>query len=77
MAKKEKKSKKVSLRSLSEAELKKLHNDYKKELQEIRFSIATSSYNNVSRVKQLKRSVARILTILKENELNIEKNGGV
>lgn len=73
MAKKDKKGKKVSVRSLSDAELQKLYIDYKKELQEIRFSIVTASYNNVSRVKHLKRGVARILTILKERELGIEK----
>ncbi len=73
MAKKDKKGKSISLNLMNESELMKLYNESKKELQEIRFSIATSSYNNVSRVKHLKKNIARILTVQNERKYGINQ----
>ena len=65
MAKAEKKKagKKVNFSELSDAELGRYHGDFRKELQEIRFSMVTSSYTNNARVGILKKDIARILTV--------------
>jgi large subunit ribosomal protein L29 len=73
MAKKDKKGKSISLNLMNESELLKMYNESKKELQEIRFSIATSSYNKVSRVKHLKKNIARILTVQNERKYGINQ----
>ncbi len=45
--------------------------DHRKELLALRFRAATGQLNDVSGIKKLKREVARILTILRESELDI------
>lgn len=62
-AKKEKAGKKVNFAELSDAELTRYHGDFRKELQEIRFSLVTSSYTNNARIGILKKDIARILTV--------------
>lgn len=62
-ADKKKSGKKISFAELSDAELTRYHHDFRKELQEIRFSMVTSSYPNNARVSTLKKDIARILTV--------------
>lgn len=62
-ADKKKAGKKVNFAELSDAELSRYYQDFKKELQEIRFSMVTSSYPNNSRIGALKKDIARILTV--------------
>ncbi len=62
-ADKKKAGKKVNFAELTEAELTRYHSDFRKELQEIRFSMVTSSYANNARVGTLKKDIARILTV--------------
>ncbi|MBV6492879.1 MAG: 50S ribosomal protein L29 [Turneriella sp.] len=65
MAKAEKKKavKKVNYAELSDEELTRHHADFRRELQEIRFSMVTAAFSNNARVGSLKKDIARILTI--------------
>ncbi len=56
------------LRNLKTAELQKWYNDLKKEIYELRFQKMTGKLENFSRIKEIRRNVARVLTILKEKE---------
>ena len=57
------------LRDMSVKELEQKLNDLKGELFNLRFQMATGQLENPMRVKDVKKSIARIKTILKENEL--------
>ena len=50
-------------------ELKKTLEEYKVELFDLRFARATGSIDNPMRIRELKKSIARILTVLKEREV--------
>lgn len=56
------------LRSKENKELLYDLKNYKKELFDLRFQSASENLTNPSRISQLKKDVARILTILKERE---------
>lgn len=56
------------LRSKENKELSYDLKNYKKELFELRFQSASENLTNPSRIGEIKRTVARILTILKERE---------
>lgn len=57
------------LRDMSVNELEQKLNELKGELFNLRFQMATGQLENPMRVKDVKKSIARIKTILKENEL--------
>lgn len=56
-------------RDMSEKELELKLNEFKGELFNLRFQMATGQLENPMRLKDVKKSIARIKTILKENEL--------
>lgn len=56
-------------RDMSVIELEQKLNELKGELFNLRFQMATGQLENPMRVKDVKKSIARIKTILKENEL--------
>ena len=58
------------LRNLSTEELTKKISEYKEELFNLRFSQATGNLEKPSRIKELRKLVARIKTIIRERELN-------
>lgn len=58
------------LRNLSTEELNKKISEYKEELFNLRFSQATGNLEKPSRIKELRKLVARIKTIIRERELN-------
>jgi len=58
------------LRNLSTEELNKKIEEYKEELFNLRFSQATGNLEKPSRIKELRKLVARIKTIIRERELN-------
>ena len=58
------------LRKLSTEELTKKVAEYKEELFNLRFSQATGNLEKPSRIKELRKLVARIKTIIRERELN-------
>jgi len=58
------------LRLLSEGELLEKAKELNEELFNLRFQHATGQLENVMRVPQVKRNIARLKTILKEKALN-------
>lgn len=58
------------LRMLSDGELLEKERLLKEELFNLRFQHATGQLENVMRIPQVKRDIARIKTILRERELN-------
>ena len=57
------------LRELSDENLKAKIAEYKEELFNLRFSQATGSLEKPHRIKELRKAVARIKTILREREM--------
>lgn len=58
------------IRELTEDELSKTETELKEEIFNLRIQIATQQTTNVSRIRNLKRDLARVLTIKKEKGLN-------
>ncbi|ADO77805.1 LSU ribosomal protein L29P [Halanaerobium praevalens DSM 2228] len=61
------------LRNLTEAELEQKAREFKEELFNLRFQHATAQLDNPMRIKEVKRIIARIKTVLREKELEIER----
>jgi len=61
------------LRQLSEGELLVKEKELGEELFNLRFQHATGQLENVMRIPQVKRDIARLKTILKEKALTKEK----
>jgi len=59
------------LRELSIPELKEKLSQLREELFNLRFQKTIHRLENPMRIRQVKRDIARILTILREKELNI------
>ena len=57
------------IRELSDAELDKKLADLKEELFNLRFQLATGALTNPQRVRECKKDVARIKTLLCERQL--------
>jgi large subunit ribosomal protein L29 len=58
----------VELRDLSKQELKEKLEDLKKSLFQMRTQGATGRIEKPGRIKQMRRDIARLLTVLKEKE---------
>lgn len=58
------------LRELSIPELKERLTKLKEELFNLRFQKAIHKLENPMRIRQVKRDIARVLTIIREKELN-------
>jgi large subunit ribosomal protein L29 len=58
------------LRELSAEELTKQLTDTKEELFNLRFQNATGQLDNYKRLDELRKQIARLKTILREQELN-------
>ena len=61
------------IRDKSNDELLKTLDEFKKELFDLRFQRATGSIDNPMRIRKLRKSIARILTVLKERESEAAK----
>ncbi|MGE5456068.1 MAG: 50S ribosomal protein L29 [Ignavibacteriales bacterium] len=57
------------IRELASEEITKKIEEYKEELFNLRFSQATGSLEKPSRIKELRKLVARMKTVLREREL--------
>ena len=62
------------IRDLSTAELEEKLQDYKKELFNLRFQKAVNQLENPKRITEVKKSIARILTVVNERELEGSAN---
>ena len=59
----------VELRELPDQELRARLDAAKEELFNLRFQLATGQLDNPMRLRQVRREVARILTVMREREL--------
>ena len=62
------------LREMSSPELEKELVELKSELFKLRFSLATNGLDNPMKIKEVKKDIARVNTILKQRELGEAKN---
>lgn len=60
------------LRELSDVELVEQHDELKEDLFNLRFQMATGQLDNPQLLKQTRRDIARVLTVLRERELEAE-----
>ncbi|MGI5949274.1 50S ribosomal protein L29 [Peptoniphilus sp.] len=61
------------IREMSKEDLNKKVDELKNELFNLRFRLATGQLDNPSSIKNVKRDIARVKTILRERELGIGK----
>lgn len=61
------------IRNLADAELNQKLADLKAELFNLRLNHATNQLDNPLRLKEVKKTIAKIKTVLKERELGIER----
>lgn len=61
------------IRELTPEELEQKLKDLKSEFFNLRFQLATGQLNNPSGIKNVKKDIARVKTIIRENELKQEK----
>ena len=62
------------IREMSSPDLEKELGELKSELFKLRFSLATNGLDNPMKIKEVKKDIARINTILKQRELEESKN---
>ena len=61
------------IREMSSPELENELSELKSELFKLRFSLATNGLDNPMKIKEVKKDIAKINTILKERELEENK----
>ena len=61
------------IRELSDRQLHEKENELKEELFNLRFQLATGQLENPMRIKEVKRSIARVKTIIKERGVEVGK----
>ena len=61
----------AELRELTHRELVEKLTESKEELFNLRFQLATNQLDNTARIKSVRRTVARILTILRNREIQL------
>ncbi|MEN8041529.1 MAG: 50S ribosomal protein L29 [Actinomycetota bacterium] len=59
----------LELRKLNYKELGEKLDESKEELFNLRFQLVTNQLDNTSRIKQVKRDIARIATVMREQEI--------
>ena len=62
------------IREMSSLDLEKELSELKSELFKLRFSLATNGLDNPIKIKEVKKDIARINTILRQRELEESKN---
>jgi large subunit ribosomal protein L29 len=65
-------SKTAELRELPDDELYVRIESSKEELFNLRFQLATGQLDNTARLKEIRRDVARLATVLREREIELE-----
>jgi len=59
----------AKLRELTDEELKKKVRDYKEELFNLRFQLATGQLDNPMRIRDVRKNIARCKTVLRQREI--------
>ena len=62
------------LKEMSSPELEKELSELKSELFKLRFSLATNGLDNPLKIKEVKKDIARVKTILRQRELEQKNN---
>ena len=62
------------LRELTDEELNRRVADYKEELFNLRFQLATGQLDNPMRIRDVRKNIARCKTVLRQREIGIESN---
>ena len=62
------------IREMTTEELESKLKDLKAELFNLRFQLAINQLDNPMRVSAVKKDIARVKTVLRENEINNSKN---
>lgn len=57
------------LKELSTEKLLQLEADYREELFNLRFQLATGQLENTARIKQVRKNIARVKTVLRAAEI--------
>ncbi|GGL63601.1 50S ribosomal protein L29 [Sporolactobacillus putidus] len=60
------------IRNLTTAEVEQNVKSLKEELFNLRFQLATGQLENPARIREVRKSIARAKTILRERELNVQ-----
>ncbi|HEY8541091.1 MAG TPA: 50S ribosomal protein L29 [Pseudothermotoga sp.] len=63
----------AEIRNYTDDELKRLLEEKKKQLMDLRFQHAMGQLRNTSQIKEVRRDIARIRTILRERELGVRR----
>ena len=63
------------LRDLSREDLLRKVDELRTELFNLRFQKAVGQLGNPMRIRQVRKDIARVLTVLRERELGIERQG--
>ncbi|HHV41586.1 MAG TPA: 50S ribosomal protein L29 [Clostridiaceae bacterium] len=66
----------TELRDKTSAELDTELNEFKAELFKLRFQHATNQLSNPMQLKRVKRDIARVKTVIREQELAVARNNG-
>jgi large subunit ribosomal protein L29 len=66
----------TELRGLADEELVTRLRDFKEELFNLRFQVATGQLDNNRRLHTVRKDIARIYTVMRERELGIVRTGG-
>jgi len=66
----------TELKELSLAELKLRLHDWQDNLEAIRFQLDSGQLPNTARVRQIRRDIARLRTVIREVELGVRKPKG-
>lgn len=64
------KDQKNEIKGLSQAELVAQEKSYKEELFNLRFQLATGQLENTARLSEVRKQIARIKTVIHQQELN-------
>lgn len=66
----------AEVRELTDEELLEALEEAREEKFNLRFQLATNQLDNTSRIKEVKRDIARILTVMRERELAASADAG-
>ena len=64
----------IKLRELTDEELNKKGRDYKEELFNLRYQLATCQLDNPMRIRDVRKNIARCKTVLRQREIAQENN---
>jgi large subunit ribosomal protein L29 len=64
----------LELRNLDATELEEKLDEAKEELFNLRFQLATNQLDNTARIRQVRREVARISTVIREQQIAAWQN---